>query len=185
MKSLITYFVEVSESHKSSSTLIRLPASEISNESSYNKRNGHKWYGHCWESVKVCASTIWISFRSNNSLLVWVSIPAMLIANGPESPEHSWETYKGSESSVENHVSLPLVAHVASSCNLEERENVPAEEENVAMSKVHRQTSLNVSVGEVNFILESGYIRVGDKHFGCHNNNYKLVNQISLIIYAL
>lgn len=54
----------------------------------------------------------------------------------PESPEHSSEGNKGAASSMDYHISFPLVFEVAGASDLNESEENPNKEENEAVHEV-------------------------------------------------
>ena len=99
-----------------------MPSAEVSDETGNHERYRHKGHSHSSEGVEVHASptvTIWILGSDKLAVGVCVGVPAFLIVDSPEAPEHSGEGDQRAESGVEYHVGLPLVAHVASGGDLE------------------------------------------------------------------
>lgn len=125
----------VSESHQQGGVGAGLPSSEVGHETRDNAWERHKWDTH--GSVRVHVATGTAGSFAIADWLVGVWVKALLLVNGPETPKHSREEDQHAERGVQNHVGLPLVAHVTSSRDLEQSENVPSKQENVSVREVH------------------------------------------------
>lgn len=129
--------VKITESHQESSTRSCLPSAEVGNKSGNHERNGHEGNGHGSKGVKVFAGATFIFCADELTIRVRVDIPAFLLVDGPEAPEHSGERNERSKGGVEDHVGLPFVAHVTCGGDLDDNEDVPAEEVDVTVSEEH------------------------------------------------
>ena len=86
--------------------------------------------------MEVCASTASVCALANFAVFFGEGI---FVVHSPEAPEHSGESDERAECGVDDHVSLPLVAHVAGSRDLHECENIPAHKVNPTVREKHRK----------------------------------------------
>jgi len=93
-----------------------------------------------------------------------LSREASRVVDGPEAPENSGEGDKGTEGGVDNHVGLPLVTHVTGRSDLDEAKDVPAEEVNISVGEVHRETRLDVALDKVQLLFHSNKVLVLTLH---------------------
>lgn len=63
----------------------------------------------------------------------------IFVVHSPEAPKHCGESDERAECGVDDHVSLPLVAHVAGSRDLHKCEDIPAHEVNPTVCEEHRK----------------------------------------------
>jgi hypothetical protein len=147
--------VHVAESHQEGGARASLPSAEVSDETGNHERYRHKGNSHSSKGVEVgTSSTIRFLGSDNLAVGVFVGVPTFFDVDGPEAPEHSSEGDKGSEGGVEDHVGLPFVTHVASGCDLDNHEDIPAEEVDVTVSKEHREGGFHVGLDQVELLLE-------------------------------
>ena len=65
---------------------------------------------------------------------------------------------------MDNHVGLPLVAHVTGRSDLDEAEDVPADEVNPSVGEEHRDTLLDVALDKVQLLFHSNKVLVLTLH---------------------
>ena len=147
--------MQVAESHQEGGAGASLPSAEVSDETGNHEGYRHKGNGHSSKGVEVGTSST-IGFLGSDKLAVgvFVDVPTFLKVDGPEAPEHSREGDKRAEGGVEDHVGFPFVAHVASSSDLNNHEDIPAEEVDVTVGEEHREGGLHVGLDQVELLLE-------------------------------
>jgi hypothetical protein len=87
-------------------------------------------------------------------------LEAFLLVHGPEAPEHGYEGDEHTEGGVEDHVGLPLVAHVAGGGDLHETEKVPGNEIHPSVGEVHGEGWFDVCLDQIQLLLKCVKLRV-------------------------
>lgn len=108
--------MNVTESHQEGGVGASLPSAEVCDETCNNERKGHKGDCHSCVRVEIREGSAAVSFGADGR--IGLALEAILLVDGPEAPEHGCEGDERTEGCVENHISHPLVAHVASGCDL-------------------------------------------------------------------
>ena len=146
--------MEISESHQVCGAWVSLPPSEVGNQSSDKQWYRHQRYSHRTKSVNVFPLTV-LNTNFDSFCLPSGSIEPTLHSNFPKAPKQSSEGNQGTWGSVEDHIGFPLITHVSCSDDLENREDIPSEEQCIPVCKVKAQTRLEIGLKQLELLYLS------------------------------